>query len=260
MKELLEFATRIAWEAGESTLSHFLAPDLGVETKQDGSPVTRADRAAEELLRRRIRAECPQDAILGEEFGEEEGGSGRTWILDPIDGTKSFARGVPLYGTLVAVEEQGRAVVGVIHMPAIGETACGARGEGAWWIRRSGADERRDPARVSAVSDPALGLLCTTSVGGFFRAGCGELYYRLRERFGLDRGWSDCYGHLLVATGRAEAMLDPRMEVWDCAALQPVVEEAGGRFTTLSGEATHRGGSAVSTNGALHDHVLSLVD
>jgi len=255
----MEFAARIAREAGESTLSVFRSKDLGLETKEDDTPVTRADRAAEELLRRRIRAECPSDAILGEEFGEEPGTSGRSWILDPIDGTKSFVRGVPLYGTLVAVEEAGEVVAGAICMPAIGELGYAARDEGAWWVRRAGGEERRDRAQVSSVEDPAGAVFCTTSVGGFFRSGRGDAYLALREHFRFDRGWSDCYGHLLVATGRVEAMVDPRMAVWDCAALKPLVEEAGGRFTNLAGESTHRGGSAISTNGLLHDQVLSLV-
>ena len=257
MEELMNFAADIAREAGEGTLAIFGTADLGLETKENGTPVTRADRAAEELLRRRIRAEFPKDGILGEEFGEESGGSGRRWIIDPIDGTRSFTHGVPLYGTLVGLEVDGRAVVGAIHMPALGETVRAARGCGAWWTRRPGAADER--ACVSGESDPERALFCVTSVGGFRRAGREELYRRMGETFSRDRGWSDCYGHLLVATGRAEIMVDPMMNIWDCAALAPVVEEAGGQFSDLSGRLTHDGGSAISSNGLLHDAVLELV-
>jgi len=254
MKDLLDFAVRIAHEAGALTLRYFRAPDLDIERKADDSPVTRADKGAEELPRDRIRAACPDDGIVGEEFGEDAGTSGRRWILDPVDGTRSFVRGVPLYGTLVALEEEGRAVLGVIHMPALFETVYAASGVGAQW--RLG-DEAR-PARVSSTASLNDALLSTTSVGGFERAGRLEVYEGLRARVQRDRGWSDCYGHLLVATGRVDVMVDPLMAEWDCAALQPVVEGAGGRFTSLAGVATHRGGSAVSTNGLLHDAVLEL--
>lgn len=254
MNDLLEFAVGIAREAGEVTLRYFRTAELEIERKSDDSPVTRADKGAEELLRDRIRSACPADGILGEEFGEHEGSSGRRWILDPVDGTRSFVRGVPLYGTLVALEEDGRAILGVVHMPALDETAYAATGHGAHW--RVNGETR--PARVSSVQRLDDALLSTTSVGGFARAGLLALHESLRASVRRDRGWGDCYGHLLVATGRVDVMLDPLMNVWDCAALQPIVEEAGGRFTDLAGTATHRGGSALSTNGLLHDAVLEL--
>jgi histidinol phosphatase-like enzyme (inositol monophosphatase family) len=259
MKDVLEFALDAALEAGRSTLSWFRSPDLRTETKEDRSPVTRADREAEEILRDRIGKACPDDGILGEEFGETSGSGERRWILDPIDGTKSFLRGVPLYGTLVALEEAGRAVLGVIHIPALGEIAYAAVGEGAWWIADLDSDREPRPARVSEVGRMQDALLCTTSVRGFVRLGMEDAYRRLRSATGLDRGFADCYGHLLVATGRAEIMVDPRMAIWDCAALQPVVEEAGGTFTDLDGAAIHTGGSAVSTNGLLFDEVARLL-
>ncbi len=254
MRELLDFAVRAAREAGLLTLRYFGRSDLEVELNENQTPVTAADRGAEELLRERIAKEFPQDGILGEEYGEQEGTSGRRWIVDPVDGTVSFVRGVPLYGTLVALEQDGEAVVGVIHMPVLSETAYAAVGCGAWWDR--GGEEVA--ARVSGVSDPKRAMFCTTSVGGFDRAGCPDLYAKLRAHLGKDRGWSDCYGHLLVATGRIDVMVDPVMAVWDCAALKPVVEEAGGTFTDLAGVATHGGGSAVSSNGHLHAGVLEL--
>jgi histidinol phosphatase-like enzyme (inositol monophosphatase family) len=254
----LAFALAIAREAGALTLEFFGSERLDVEAKADGSPVTRADREAERLLVARIRASFPDDGIVGEETGETRGTSGRRWILDPVDGTKSFVHGVPLYGTLVALETRGRAAIGVVCMPALGEAFFGARGEGAWWARHLGGREETVRARVSTVDRLDLALLCTTSPRGFERRGHTPFYDRLRAQVATERGWGDCYGHMLVATGRAEIMLDPVMEVWDCAALQPIVEEAGGRFTDFAGAATHRGGSAISTNLALADAARAL--
>ena len=254
----LEFAVGAAREAGAITLRYFQDAALAVDTKADGSPVTRADREAERLLRERIGEAYPADGILGEEEGEHIGESGRVWILDPVDGTKSFARGVPLYGTMIGLEENGQAVLGVVYFSALREMMFAARGCGAWWLRDIGGDEQRVPARVSEVSELGRALLCVTSVGSFVHAGEITLYAALRGVTGLDRGWSDCYGHMLVATGRADVHVDPWMNVWDCAALQPIVEEAGGSFTDLAGNATHRGGSGVSTNAALRDAVLAI--
>ncbi len=256
----LVFALAIAREAGALTLEYFGSERLRTETKADGSPVTRADREAERLLVTRIRDAFPEDGILGEESGETPGKNARRWILDPIDGTKSFMRGVPLYGTLVALEAEGRPVVGVACLPALREAVFAARGEGAFWARGLGGDETTVRARVSTVDHLDRALFCTTSPRGFERSGQTAFYQRLRGRVAIERGWSDCYGHMLVATGRAEIMIDPAMmKIWDCAALQPIVEEAGGRFTDLSGSPTHRGGSAISTNLALADEVRALL-
>jgi histidinol phosphatase-like enzyme (inositol monophosphatase family) len=254
----LVFALAAAREAGALTLGYFGSEGLGTETKSDGSPVTLADREAERLLVTRIREAFPDDGILGEESGERHGTRGRRWIVDPIDGTKSFVHGVPLYGTLVALEAGGRPVVGVVCLPALREAVFAARGEGAFWARDVGGNEAIVRARVSAVDRLDRALLCTTSRRGFERTGQTGFYERLHGRVAHERGWSDCYGHMLVATGRAEIMLDPKMEIWDCAALQPIVEEAGGRFTDFSGNPTHRGGSAISTNLALADEVRTL--
>lgn len=259
MSRELAFAVAAAREAGDLTLGYFGSEHLGLERKADGSEVTRADREAERLLIERIRDTFPDDAILGEESGETPGKSGRRWILDPVDGTKSFVHGVPLYGTLVALEVKGEAVLGVIHLPALREVCFAARGEGAWWARDLGGDETTVPARVSAVDRLDGALLCVTSRRVFDRRNCAGFYERVRTRVASERGWGDCYGHMLVATGRAEIMLDPSLKIWDCAALQPVIEEAGGCFTDLLGAPTHDGGSAISTNLALADEVRTLV-
>ncbi|MCK6460626.1 MAG: histidinol-phosphatase [Planctomycetes bacterium] len=258
MSRELAFALAAAREAGAAALEWFGSERLGVATKTDGTPVTVADREAERLLVDRIRGTFPDDGILGEESGERHGTSGRRWILDPIDGTKSFVHGVPLFGTLVALEAQGAAVLGVVCLPALGEAVFAARGEGAWWARGPGGSETTSRARVSAVDRLDKALFCTTSPRGFERSGHTGFYQRVRQRVAIERGWSDCYGHVLVATGRAEIMLDPVMAVWDCAALLPIVEEAGGRFTDFAGTPTHDGGSAISTNLALADEVRAL--
>jgi len=252
LKDRLLFAYDAAAAAGRVTLEYFGRQDLEVERKADLTPVTAADRAAETELRRLIAAAYPHDAVLGEEFGETAGESGYRWILDPIDGTKSFVQGVPLYGTLVAVEQGGRGVVGVIHLPALNETVYAARGLGAHWVR--GSDDPR-PARVSTVRTLAQGLFLTTSVAPY-----GErrpVYDALVNATRLSRGWGDCYGYALVATGRAEVMVDPAMAIWDAAALQPVLEEAGGTFTDWKGEPTIHGGEGIGTNGAVLTEVLA---
>ncbi|HEY7472242.1 MAG TPA: inositol monophosphatase family protein [Gemmatimonadota bacterium] len=252
LAELRAFAVDAARAAGRITLETFGATHP-FDTKPDGSPVTDADRRAEELLRRRIGERCPRDGILGEEFGSEDGDSGRRWTVDPIDGTVSFVHGVPLYGVLIGLLDGAEAVLGVIHLPALGETVAAARGAGCDW-HRPGAEPAPARVRDTARLDRSL-VLCTDVA----RLGdSGDALARLTAAVGRLRTWGDCYGHALVATGRADAMIDPRMSVWDSAPLQPVVEEAGGRFTTLAGEPRPDGGSAVSSNGRLHAAVLAL--
>ena len=251
--ELMDFARELALGAGELTLSHF-GDALAAETKADGTPVTRADREAEAFLRGEIGRRFPGHSILGEEFGEERGDEAVRWILDPIDGTRSFMKGVPLYAVLVGVEIAGAPVAGVVHLPALGETVAAARGEGCrWWPSGGG------PPRVARVSDTAMlsdatALVTDPAALPVSRVGAG--WAGLSGEVSLVRGWGDAYGHILVATGRAEIMVDPALSPWDAAPLLPVVTEAGGRFTDLEGRQTIRGGSGVSTNGRLHRAVL----
>jgi histidinol phosphatase-like enzyme (inositol monophosphatase family) len=197
-------------------------------------------------MRRLIGAAFPDHAILGEEEGETAGTAPYRWIIDPLDGTRTFVRGVPLYGTLVGVEVRDEPVVGVVHLPALDETLAAARGEGCTWNGR--------PCRV-ATTDALERALVVVTDERVARERSGA-YERLAARTAMQRTWADCYGYVLVATGRAEVALDPIMSVWDCAALLPIVEEAGGRFTDWSGRRTIRGGEAVATNGVLHDAVL----
>ena len=250
-ESLLEFATELAREAGEITLKYFRR-GAGAELKADGSFVTVADREAERFVRARIGERVPGDAVHGEEGGESGGSSGRRWIVDPIDGTYSFVHGVPLYGVMIGVESEGEPVLGVVNLPALGEVVAAARGLGCWW---NGAR-----ARVSQTKTLADALLLSTDFGACARYGFGRAGEELQRRASQRRTWGDCYGHVLVATGRADVMLDPVMNVWDCAALLPIVGEAGGTFTDWRGQRTIRGGNAVSTNGALFGEVMRIVE
>jgi histidinol phosphatase-like enzyme (inositol monophosphatase family) len=256
LKARLELAVDAARRAGELTLQHFNRPDLHVEPKRDGTPVTVADRQAEEYLRNRIAAAFPADAVLGEEMPERPGTSNFRWIIDPIDGTKSFVHGVPLYGTLVGVEFEQRSVIGVVVLPALEEYVYAARGQGAWWHLR-GCDQPR-PARVSQVDRLAEATFCVTSVSEFIRTGRLSAYDELRGQCRLVRGWGDCYGYVLVATGRAEIMIEPELSLWDMAALLPILEEAGGTFTDWKGNPTIYSGEGLATNGRLREQVLAI--
>ena len=248
--ELMEFAVDAASRAGAITLRHYQTP-LATELKGDSSPVTIADRQAEEMLRALIVERFPDDGILGEELEEVRAGASRRWILDPIDGTRSYVRGVPLYGVLMALEEAGDVLLGVAHFPALRETVVAARGMGCWWNGR--------PARVSGVARMEDSLILTTDAETMEKLGHSEGWNGVRRRAGLVRTWGDCYGHILVATGRAEAMLDPVLAAWDVAALYPIVAEAGGVFTDWSGSRTHRGGSGIATNSALAVEIRSAL-
>lgn len=255
LEQRLELALAMAREASAFILSHYQSSSLAVENKRDSSPVTIADRGAEELIRTRIIAQFPHDAILGEEFGEQPGESGYKWILDPVDGTKSFIHGVPLFGTLIGVEFNRECVAGVCHFPAMNETVWGGRGLGAWWQTNDGSIR---PARVSAVTELSKATVCFTTVQGYARVGRFDVFESLVEKAQLLRGWGDCYGHMLVATGRADVMVDPLMNPWDAAALVPIVTEAGGHFVDWMGESSIYSGSGISVNDKLRDAVLKI--
>ncbi len=251
LHELVEFAVNAAWQAGRVTLAYFHT-DLQVETKPDASPVTIADRQSEAKLRDLIGRYWPEHGILGEEFGRQAGSSSLTWILDPIDGTKSFIHGVPLYAVLVAlVDGDSAPLLGVMHFPALNETVYAAQGEGCFWNGRR--------ARVSQVDRLDRALLLASELNNFAERGREGAWQRLLDATALQRTWGDAYGYSLVATGRAEIMLDPAMAVWDCGPLQVVLEEAGGTFSDWQGRPTIYGGEALATNGRLLDEVLNLL-
>jgi len=247
IRTLLDFATELAHEAGELTLRYF-GRVVEHAAKGDGSPVTIADREAEGLIRGRVETRFPDHAILGEEYGESNAGARVRWILDPIDATRSFMRGVPLYGVLIGIEIEGQSSVGVAHFPPLRETVAAGTGLGCRW--------NGEPCRVSPVDNLGEAVVCTTDVERILARPQGPGWRLLQQKAAFSRTWGDCYGHALVATGRIEAQVDPVMAPWDAGPFLTIVTEAGGRFTTLEGEATLHGGSGVSTNGRLHDRVL----
>lgn len=256
IRSRLQFAIEAAERASEPILAYFQAENLDVELKTDDSPVTVADREAEDLLRSEIERRYPDDGILGEEAGEKPSNNGFRWILDPIDGTKSFMHGVPLFGTLVACEQEGKVVVGVCRFPALDEAVYAANGLGAWWLQ--GRSEPRR-AQVSDVASISEALFCTTEITHWDDVGRRGAFDAYCAAARLVRGWGDCYGHMLVATGRAEIMVDPKMSAWDAAALLPILEEAGGHFVGWDGQASIHTGNGVSTNAALKDKALEIL-
>jgi histidinol-phosphatase len=246
----------IARAAGEHTLRYFRSDSLVIDAKSDDSPVTVADREAEQLVRQLIAERFPADTVQGEEFAEKAGTSRYRWVVDPIDGTKSFVCGVPLYSTLLAVECDGAPLGGVIFIPALDEIIAAASGQGSW--HRLGS-ENWTRASVSAKTNLGDAVFVTSQVDTFAQRGADDAYRRLEKSAWLTRSWGDGYGYLMVATGRAEIMIDPVCNAWDVAAIMPVVVEAGGRFTDWKGIDTTRGGDGVGTNGKLHRAVLDML-
>jgi histidinol-phosphatase len=244
---LLDLAVAVAREAGETTLRWFQSGDLAVDRKADGTPVTEADRAAERLVRERLAEHAPGDGVLGEEEPEAAGTTGRRWIVDPIDGTKGFTRGVPLYSTLLALEDEHGPALGVIVLPAMGEVVYAGRGLGCW----TGAG----PARVSG----------TATVGGAYLMSSSYSHWddgallAVKHAGAVLRTWGDGYGYALVATGRADAMVDPIVELYDVAAMPVILAEAGGRFTSVDGAEGAGHGSGVASNGLIHEELLGLL-
>lgn len=247
---LLDSAIALARLTGDIALSHYRSR-LVVETKSDGSPVTVADRAAETAAREWVSRFFPADGILGEEFGEERVGAPRRWVIDPIDGTKSFVRGVPLWGSLVALCEGEQVLAGAAYFPAVGEMIAAAPGAGCWW--------NGSRCQVSAVSVVNDATVLTTDERFVERPERRAGWERVSRAARVSRSWGDCFGYLLVATGRAEGMFDPVLSPWDAAALQPIIAEAGGSFTDWDGRATAFGGSAIATNGALAAPLRALL-
>ena len=249
LDEYLAFAIATAIDAGKIALAHYQT-GVDVELKADRSPVTLADRGAEQLIRTAIGSRFPGHSIVGEEYGADMRPSSFRWVVDPIDGTKSFVRGVPLFGTLIGLEIDGRVDVGVCHVPALGETVAAATGLGCTWNGRT--------ARVSSTGALAEATVLFSD-GRMLADRLGGRWARLERSAGLLRTWGDCYGYCLVATGRADVMIDPAMNPWDCAALVPIMREAGGRFSDWAGAERIDGGDAVGTNGRLHESVLDLL-
>ncbi|MCY4035971.1 MAG: hypothetical protein OXF64_00750 [bacterium] len=242
--ELLSEAVELAQQAGRLTLRWFADRDLSVQRKDDGSPVTDADKAAESFLREALAARFPEDAVIGEEFPQEQGTSGRTWVIDPIDGTRSFVRGVPLYATLLAMIDQQGPAIGVAAVPGLNEAVWAGRGLGCHHNgRRCRASSQRDLNRSYL------------SASGFEWWPDGA-FERVRQTGARMRTWGDGYGYVLVATGRVEAMIDPGLNLWDIAPMLTIIPESGGRITRWSGETGAGAGDWVATNGLIHDQLL----
>jgi histidinol-phosphatase len=248
----LALAREIADTADNITMVRFGAQDLVVETKPDLSPVSDADRAVETAVRRRLADERPDDAVIGEEFGVT-GHSEREWIVDPIDGTKNYVRGAPVWATLLALRVDGDVVVGVVSAPALGRRWWAARGGGAW-TSYNGRDRRLSVSRVATVEDAFLSY---SSLSGWRER--QDSFLALTSRVWRTRAFGDFWSHMLVAEGAADISCEPEVSLWDLAALQPIVEEAGGRFSDLSGVDRADGGSVVCSNGLLHDEVLAAL-
>jgi histidinol-phosphatase len=249
MSSLMDAALAVAQLAGARALDGFRAPGV-IEAKADGSPVTYWDRAAERAAREWIEARFPDDGILGEELGAVRPDARRRWIIDPIDGTKSFVRGVPLWGSLVAVVEGERVLAGAAAFPAVGEAVAAAPGEGCWWNAAR--------CRVSDVDDLARATVLATDARSADQPERAAGWARVAARAAVARTWGDAYGYLLVATGRAEAMTDFTLSVWDAAPLVAIVAEAGGAFSDWNGRPGFDGGSAIATNRALAAEVRRL--
>jgi histidinol-phosphatase len=244
---LLADAVDVVRRAGTLTLEWFGTAGLVVDTKGDGSPVTAADRAAERFIREELGARYPADSIVGEEEPDRAGTSDRTWTIDPIDGTKAFTRGVPLYANLLALDDEHGPAIGIVNIPALGEMVAAGRGLGCFHNDR--------PCRVSATSS-LEGAYASTSGLDSWPAGMLERLLASPVRL---RTWGDGYGYVLVATGRIDAMIDPVVAPYDVAPMRTILPEAGGRFSDLQGVERADGGSGLATNGVLHADVLALL-
>lgn len=248
---LRDFAAELAEASGRAIAGMFRHPDLAVETKGDDSPVTVADRYAETLLRDRILERFPDHGIVGEEFGAVREDAEYVWVLDPIDGTISFVAGVPLFGTLIALLHEGEPILGVIHQPVTRELAIGTP---------SGTTINGEVVRVREDRSLAEAMLLMTDPGAVGRHQDGARFETLCARVARCRGWGDCYGYLMLASGRADVMLDPIMNPWDIAALVPVVRGAGGVITTWEGDDPTGGTSTVAAAPAIHREVMEILN
>jgi histidinol-phosphatase len=245
--DLVREAVELARAAGDATLRWFRSDDLAVDRKGDGTPVTQADREAERLIRAELAVRHPDDGVLGEEEPETFGTSRRRWILDPIDGTKAFTHGVPLYSNLLAVEDEHGIAVGVINIPALGETV--------WAGRGLGCHCNGERVQVSTVASVEEAFVSTSG----FSPWSDEALLALQHTGTHLRTWGDGYGYVLVATGRLEAMIDPAAELYDLAPMPVIIDEAGGRFTSLDGEDGAGHGSGIASNGLIHESLLATL-
>jgi histidinol phosphatase-like enzyme (inositol monophosphatase family) len=243
----LDTAVSLLRRAGDRTLQWFRAADLEVISKADGTPVTEADRDAERFLREHLAEAFPGDGVLGEEEAPTSSTTGRRWILDPIDGTKAFTCGVPLYSNLLALEDEHGSAIGVVNLPALGETVWAGRGLGCWSERGRAAVSTHATLDGAYIMSSSFGHWPAGSVAALESAGA------------ILRTWGDGYGYALVATGRVAAMVDPVVEPYDIGPMPVILREAGGRFTDLAGEETIETGSGIASNGRVHEQLLAIL-
>ncbi|OIR44339.1 histidinol-phosphatase [Corynebacterium sp. NML120713] len=252
----LALALELADAADAITLDRFEASDLKVKSKPDMTPVSDADVAVEEVLRERLAEARPGDSIVGEEFGGETVFEGRQWVIDPIDGTKNFVRGVPVWATLISLLVDGQPVLGVVSAPALARRWYAAQGSGAWRTFNKGSLKRLEVSHVSELADASLAM---SSLEGWKARGLQENFIALSERTWRLRGYGDFFGYCLVAEGAVDIAAEPEVSVWDLAALSVLVTEAGGTFSSLAGEPGPHGGDAIATNGLLHDAAREVI-
>ena len=252
----LALALELADLADSLTLERFEATDLNVTAKPDMSPVSDADLACEEALRAKLAEARPSDSILGEEFGGEATHEGRQWVIDPIDGTKNFVRGVPVWATLISLLVDGEPVVGVISAPALARRWYAAAESGAWRSFNSGSPKKLSVSGVESLTDASLSF---SSLEGWAERGLRENFIALSDETWRLRGYGDFFSYCLVAEGAVDVAAEPEVSLWDLAPLAVLIDEAGGRFTSLAGEDGPHGGDAVATNGLLHDAVLGYL-
>lgn len=249
--DFLNFALDAAWQAGRVTLGHFQT-GVVVQRKADNTPLTIADQQAEQKLRQLIEQYWPDHNIIGEEYGRTQHNSPYTWVCDPIDGTKSFMCGVPLYANLVALLKDNEPILGVINFPALNEMVYAVRGGGCFWNGR--------PAQVTTTQKLEDAVVLCSDLDTFAQYGRAQKWQKLIDASYVQRTWGDAYGYALVATGRADVMVDPIMALWDIAPLQVILEEAGGTLTDWAGEATIHHEESIATNGRLLGEVLQVID
>ncbi len=248
---LRKTAVEIATLGGDSTL-HFFKKSFDLQFKDDESPVTNADRNAEKLMRTAIKSRFPDHGIIGEEFGSENEDADIVWVLDPIDGTQSFIHGIPFYTTLIGILVNGRPEVGVIYAPALKEMVSAAIGYGCYL--------NREKANVRNCISLDKATFLTTDIEHIHKHGFTRPFEKLLNKTRLHRTWGDAYGHMMVATGRADIMFDPILNLWDAAALLPVVKEAGGTYVDVNGHENIKSGNAISTHPNLKNEILSFFE
>jgi histidinol-phosphatase len=253
MDKRLEVAVAAAQAAGEVALRYFRTR-LTVDYKSDRSPVTRADRECEQRIVEVLRQSFPDYGVVGEEFGEHGAAAGSVrprWIVDPIDGTKNFIRGVPYFATLIGLEEDGEVTTGVVYAPAVDDLLYAQKGNGAF--------DRNGRLHASSIDSLRDSTVVFGGLDIFRKAGRWDGFERLVRASGRQRGFGDYFGHTFVARGQAEAMVELDLKPWDLAAIKIIIEEAGGRFTDFTGAATIYGGDAIASNGLVHDEILKLL-